>query len=418
VILWDTKGKLQAALDLHVGAPHSQIENELRRVLENDSIEVDGVGEAVILKGTVSSPIAMERAVRVADAFFPCNSDCEDGNVLNLLDVGGNQQVMIEVTMAEMSRSVSRELGTNLSGSTTTNDGTKIDIVSLVQSITKGEASGVSQVAALGSKFNMWASIANGTDSLDILVEAIEENGLAKILAEPTLIARSGESAHFLAGGEVPIPIPQSGAFGVITIEFKEFGVGVTFTPTVLGPGRIHLKLSTEVSEIDPGIGTAVQGEIVPGFKTRRASTGVELGDGESFAIAGLLGETLTERAHQFPFLGDIPVLGALFRSTSFQKNETELVMIVTPRLVKPLSSGPHPLPTDHFIEPNAFELFLLGSLEGGAMDRLWGEDEETDEASVEVPEFDEGLSTNAGVAGDAGHRVSIIDAEEVEEDL
>jgi pilus assembly protein CpaC len=419
VILWDTKGKLQAAIDLHVGAPHSQIENELRRVLANDSIEVDGVGEAVVLKGIVSDPNQMERAVRVADAFFPCGeSDCDKGRVLNLLEVGGNQQVMIEVVMAEMSRSVRRNLGTNFSGITSTNNGTQFQFFSFLQGLARMETEGLNQAMVLSDRVNLATTIINGSDQFDILMEAIQENGLAKVLAEPTVIARSGESAHFLAGGEIPIPIPQAGAIGVITIEFKEFGVGVTFTPTVLGPDRIHLKLSTEVSEPDLTLGTQVQGYVVPAFNTRRASTGIELGDGESFAVAGLLREDIREIAQELPFFGDIPVLGALFRSTQFEKNETELVMIVTPRLVKPLPPGLQPLPTDHFIEPNAAELFLLGSLEGGVIDRLRGEDGETDEASAEVPEFDEGVSTNAGVAGDAGHRVSIIDVEGVEEDL
>ncbi len=197
--------------------------------------------------------------------------------------------------------------------------------------------------------------------------DILKDRGLGKILAEPSVIARSGETASFLAGGEVPIPVAQGGAFGSITIEFKEFGVGVAFTPTVLADNRIHLQVNPEVSEPDFNIGTVVDGSAVPGFNTRRAKTGVELGDGESFAIAGLLSERMTEAAVQYPILGDIPVLGTLFRSSQYQRNETELVILVTPRLVGPIVAPENRpmLPTDTFVDPNDLEFYLLGWLQG-----------------------------------------------------
>ena len=195
--------------------------------------------------------------------------------------------------------------------------------------------------------------------------EMMERNGLAKILAEPTLVARSGESASFLVGGAVPIPVAQGGAFGSITVEYKNFGVGLSFTPTVLSPNRIHLAVNPEVSRADFTFGTEVGGTIVPGFAVRRASTSVELADGQSFMIAGLLSEEVREIAGKYPILGVLPILGSLFRSTQFLKDETELVIIVTPTLVKPLGPGPHPLPTDHFIEPSEIEFYLYGRLEG-----------------------------------------------------
>lgn len=242
-------------------------------------------------------------------------------------------------------------------------------------------------------------------------------------------MARSGEKAHFLVGGEVPIPVPQSGSIGVITIEYKEFGVGLTFTPTVMGKDRIHLAMTAEVSEPDLTLGARVGGFVVPAFTTRRAATGIELGDGQSFAVAGLLREDVKELAHRFPFIGDIPILGALFSSTRFEKNETELVMIVTPRLVKPLPPGRPELPTDHFVEPNAFEFFFLGSLEGTFAGRavdnavaLW--DRAIGTSSLAVQDRNSGDDSNSdgsielsedlgGLAGGAGHRVKMTFAQE-----
>jgi pilus assembly protein CpaC len=194
-------------------------------------------------------------------------------------------------------------------------------------------------------------------------IDALKENGLIKILAEPTLVTLNGQEAKFLAGGEFPIPVPQD--FNVVTIEFKPFGVGLSFTPTVLSNNKISMRVAPEVSELDFSIAVVLQGFVVPGLTTRRAATVIELADGQSFAIAGLLRESVRESVAKFPVLGDIPILGALFRSTAFQKNETELIIIVTPHLVKPLDMARQTLPTDQYIEPSDFEWYLLGSLEG-----------------------------------------------------
>jgi pilus assembly protein CpaC len=237
---------------------------------------------------------------------------------------------------------------------------------------------------------NLIGTFTVGADVYQFLFDVLDERGLGKILAEPTLVARSGETASFLAGGEIPIPIAQGGAFGSITIEFKEFGVGVAFTPTVLAADRIHLKVAPEVSAPDFTLATVSEGFTVPGFTTRRASTAVELGDGQSFAIAGLLRDDVSELIDQYPVLGEIPILGVLFRSSQFQKNESELVMIVTPHLVKPLPPGENHLPTDHFVEPNAFEFYLLGALEG----RIWGS-------------HGDSARETGGLIGDVGHTVA-----------
>jgi pilus assembly protein CpaC len=199
-----------------------------------------------------------------------------------------------------------------------------------------------------------------------IFIDALKERGLVKVLAEPTLITLSGKSANFLAGGEFPIPVPQPGAGATaITIEYKPFGVGLHFTPTVLSNKKISMEVSPEVSDLDFTNAITISGFVIPALATRRLSTTIELADGQSFAIAGLLKDDLREVISKYPLLGEIPILGALFRSSSFRKNETELIVIVTPHLVKPLDMANQTLPTDQFIEPNDFEFYLLGHTEG-----------------------------------------------------
>jgi pilus assembly protein CpaC len=206
-------------------------------------------------------------------------------------------------------------------------------------------------------------------------IDALKSDGLIKVLAEPTLIALSGERATFNAGGEFPVPVPQG--LGTVAIEYRKFGVSLNFTPTVLGDGRINIQVAPEVSELDFASAVQIAGFIVPGLSTRNASTVVELADGQSFAIAGLMRDTVRDVMDKFPLLGDIPVLGVLFRSKAFQKNETELIIIATPRLVKPLDHANQPLPTDFYVEPNDAEFYLTGMMEGrgpGKADRIRGE--------------------------------------------
>ncbi len=407
VVIFDPKNVPMAAIDVHVGAAYSQIEAELRRVLSTEEIQLESAGDSVVIKGSLSSAMAVERALAVARAFFPPN---EASRVVSLLEVGGHQQVMIEITIAEIKRTLRRALGTNFH-SIIGDDGTVFEFFNLLGGLTSVtdrsfafdlnsfDLLTIESVIEFSDRVNLGASgFGIGTGIYQLFFELVEENGLGKILAEPTLVARSGESASFLVGGEIPIPVAQGGAFGSITVEYKSFGVGVQFTPTVLSPDRIHLQVSPEVSEPDFTIGTTVGGVIVPGFNTRRASTAVELADGQSFAIAGLLRDDVTEIVEKYPILGDLPVLGGLFRSSQFRMEETELVMIVTARLVKPLGPGPHPLPIDHFIEPSAFEFYLLGRLEGrteaGASPRSPG-------------------GSAGGLIGPAGHRVAAWAKEE-----
>ena len=298
----------------------------------------------ITLLGKVSNNANLSRALVLANAYAP------EGKVNNLMEVGGTHQVMLEVTVAEMSRSLGKDLGIDVNFYNESGDlgATVLNQFSSNPPLVSG---------TLASAVNSFFQFSKGSATWNGFIQALQEDGLVKILSEPNLIALSGQSASFLAGGEYPIPVPDND--GTNTIEYKEYGVALQFTPFVLSPDRISIKVNTEVSELD--FSTAVQfaGFVIPGIKTRKAATTIDLGDGQSFALAGLLSENIRENVKKFPFLGDIPVLGTLFKSTSFQKNETELVIIATPRFVKTLDLQNQPLPTDAYEEPDDAEIFL-----------------------------------------------------------
>jgi pilus assembly protein CpaC len=259
-----------------------------------------------------------------------------------------------------MSRTLLRKLGVNWAyiSSSGANLG-----VSLLNNLTSFSFPGTQ---TFSSSINALFRFTGQGATWTLFIDALKEEGLLKVLAEPTLITLSGKTANFLAGGEFPIPIPQpSGVGSTITIEYKPFGVGLNFTPLVLSNKKISMQVMPEVSDLDFSNAIQISGFVVPALKTRRVSTTVELGDGQSLAIAGLLSDNVREVVSKFPLIGDIPILGALFRSTSFQKNETELIVIVTPHLVKPLDMAKQTLPTDQFIEPDELEFYLFGALEG-----------------------------------------------------
>jgi pilus assembly protein CpaC len=364
MIVWERGGEPSVILDVSVGTSFTTLERRLQAVLNTDGIQVESFGNAVALTGSVPSPVMMERAVQLASAYFVQREKGAAPAVVNALEVGGNQQVMIEVIVAEMSRSLGRRLTVNWD--TMIETGVKtFTFTNFMGDLVSLDDDPLTDALLVRSGVDFIGRFRNpGKFGISYFVEAAVDHNLAKILAKPTLISRSGQTASVLIGGEVPIPIAQGGAFGSITIEFKTFGIAVEFTPTVLGPERIHLEVAPEVSEPDFTLGTQSGGFTTPGFVTRRASTSVELGDGQSFAIAGLLKDNTAEFIEKYPGLGDIPVLGALFRSSDYRREETELVILVTPRLVRPLPEGPPPLPTDHFVDPNGFEFFLLGAME------------------------------------------------------
>ena len=264
---------------------------------------------------------------------------------MNTLSVDSPQQVMLEVRFIEVSRTAGRALGVQW------------DVVSKGVNFNTGPAMAATSATPFGS---LLGHILSGGTTADALVQALEDKGLARRLAEPNLVAMSGQTASFLAGGEFPFPIAQN--LGQVSVEFKKFGVALNFTPLVLANGMINLKIEPEVSQIDTT--TAIQTAVgpVPSLVVRRASTNVELRDGQSFAVAGLMQRMSSDSARQLPWLGNVPVLGTLFRSASFEKNETELAIIVTPHLVQPARPGQHlRVPTDATVAANDIDRFLTG---------------------------------------------------------
>lgn len=345
--LYDNNRGLIAVMDLTVSIDVEGLKARLFELMPGEDIEVRAVNGSVVLSGELSSAGAMDRALRVAERYAP-------GEVTNLTSIAGSQQVMLQVRFAEVSRNVVRELGIN----------TQV-IGSDFQLFTGDVFAGLSGISGFATGLG---TLRTGSATIDVLFDALEQKGVVKTLAEPNLIALSGDTANFLAGGEFPVPVAQtSGEPGesVVTVEFKEFGVGLAFTPTVLEDGLINIAVTPEVSRVDPTRSVTVSGFSIPGLATRRATTTVELRDGQAFAIAGLLESNFEDTVRQFPVLGDVPVLGALFRSSEFQRDETELVIIVTPQLVRPADPRNLATPADRFVPPSMPELWLLGRTEG-----------------------------------------------------
>jgi pilus assembly protein CpaC len=354
--LWKENGELFSVFDITVSPDLSQLREQLHKMLPDEQgILVMATHDHITLSGSVSSLARQSRALEIAEPYAP-------KKVVNLLQVGGAQQVMLEVRVAELERDLIRHMGINLNG---VGAGNNFGVTALNNVTSLAGPGGLSDPVAqfVTSAVNALVRFQTGSITWTSFIDALKEEDVIKVLAKPTLVAISGQEAQFLSGGEFPFPIPQ--AFGVITIQYKKFGVGLAFTPTVLSNNRISMAVSPEVSELDFNNALVIQGFTVPSITTRRATTVVDLADGQSFAIAGLLRDTVREQVQKFPFLGDIPVLGTLFRSSRFQKNQTELVIIVTPHFVKAIDTAQQTLPTDTFIEPNDWEFYLMGWTDG-----------------------------------------------------
>jgi pilus assembly protein CpaC len=360
--IWEGN-KVTEIYDLHVGFDITRLKQQLNQILpEEQELRVISGDDSLILAGRVSSAGNLAQVLSIAEAFAP------KGKIRNQVEVAGVQEVMLEVRVAEMSKRLTRSLGFNIIYRNQDEFG--IGLLNQIGTLAKGGEGNLPDAGGLGSLFvspasNLLFRFNRGSSSWTTLIDALRDDGMIKVLAEPTLIALSGQSAQFLAGGEFPVPIPQG--LGTVGIEYKKYGVELGFTPTVLSENKINIKVNPSVSELDFSTAVVLEGFIVPGLTTRSASTIVELADGQSFAIAGLLSESMRENAQKYPALGDIPILGQLFRSQNFRKNESELVIIVTPRLVKPLDPNKQILPTDFFVEPDDFEFYVLGMLEGRA---------------------------------------------------
>ena len=336
--------RLIAIVDVDITPDIGSIKAKLHEVLPNERIEVRAADQSVILGGTVSSAQAAGRAVEIAEQYAA-------KKVVNMMTVKGTQQVMLDVRIAEMDRTVAHALGIKPSVLLGTNPQLNFKTLDTVNT------------SAFASAFLNWKA---GFLSLSTLIDALEQKNLVKVLAEPNLVALSGDTASFLAGGEFPVPEVQAttGVAPTIAVVFKQFGVSLAFTPTVIDQDLINLVVNPEVSQIDPTNAVTISGFQIPGLSTRRATTTIELRDGESFAIAGLLQSNISDQVRQLPGLGELPVLGALFRDTQFQNQETELVIIVTPHLVRPVPAGALAAPTDTFVPPSTAELFFKGEVE------------------------------------------------------
>jgi pilus assembly protein CpaC len=288
--------------------------------------------------------------------------------VHNFLEIGGGQQVLLQVRFAEVSKSALRNLGVTFGGTDNVSAFTTNSISNGGNTFNIPAAAGTSALtgAVAGNLFGIGRF--KGV-TFDYFITALRTNNLLRDLAEPNLIAYSGTEASFLAGGQIAIPVPQPGNGGTtITIQYQTFGVQLKFTPNVLGNGKIRLHCAPEVSEVDPSLGTTVDGNVVPGFTDRKLENTTELADGQTLALAGLLQDNLSASATKIPYLGDVPVLGNLFRSTSYQRNETELVVMVTPRLVAPMNPDQVPLlPGEHWRYPSELGQYLVADL-GGPM--------------------------------------------------
>lgn len=354
--LWKESGELYSVFDISVTPDLSQLREQLHKILPDEKgILVTATHDHVTLSGTVSSLARQSKALEVAEPYAP-------KKVVNLLQVGGAQQVMLEVRVAEMNRDLIRRIGVNMNGVGAGNNFGVTALNNLTSLSGPGALDGPMSQFVTGA-VNALVRFQTGDITWTSFIDALKEEDVVKVLAKPTLVAVSGQEAQFLSGGEFPFPVPQ--AFGVVTIQYKKFGVGLAFTPTVLSDNRISMAVSPEVSELNFTNSLQLQGFVIPTITTRRATTVVDLADGQSFAIAGLLRDNVREQVQKFPFLGDIPVLGTLFRSSNFQKNQTELVIIVTPHFVKPLDMAQQTLPTDTFIEPNDWEFYLMGWTDG-----------------------------------------------------
>lgn len=326
-------GRLITNVEVQVTPDVAEFKERLRQILPGEGIEVRTANDGIVLSGVVSSIEKLDRALDLAARYAP-------DRVSNLMVVGGTHQVMLKVRFAEVQREVVKSLSSGFRAI-----GSDVAI-----------GSGTFVTGAGGSVLGT-GSI--GNVALEVLLQALETKDMVRTLAEPNLVALSGQEASFLAGGEYPIPVVDED--GGIAVDYKPFGVQLTFIPRVVDNGRINLELTAAVSSIDQSATVSNGGFSINAFSRRETSTTVEMMDGQSFAISGLLQDDFSDSTSSVPWLGDVPVLGALFRSASYQREQSELVVIITPHLVSPTSGEALALPTDRIRPPSERELFLFG---------------------------------------------------------
>jgi pilus assembly protein CpaC len=344
IVFVDAGGRQAGSADVAVTLDVDAIQAAFRQAFPTEQVELVPANQAVALRGSVATPAVADAMRQLARQFV-----ANDAQVVNMLRVGSEQQVLLRVRVAEVSRQVVKQLGFNSQFQTRDSD-----IVSTIGRTFAGASPTPFGTIAGQIFFNTF-------DRLRLTLEALEQTGLVKTLAEPNLTAISGENASFLVGGEFPIPVPQDA--NTITIAFKQFGIRLIFTPVVLGPSLISLKIGTEVSQLSDNGAVSLGAIRIPALSVRRAETTVELPSGGSLVIGGLLQNNINTAIEGLPALKDVPVLGALFRSTKFQRDETELVITVAPLLTRPVDSAALALPTDGFGPSNDINLFILERL-------------------------------------------------------
>ncbi len=365
MVVW-VEGGEQRVMDVAVDIELERMLASIRAAVPRADVKAYALLNSVVLTGRVPDVESAERVLEIAGVFAP-------EGVINQMRVAGTQQVLLRVTVAEVNRSASRQLGingwmagenfrdmfaaNNLGGLNPSNIGVPAGSLATANMpfVVGDDGIPITDATTLSLGFPRV--------QMQVFVQALRENGLLRILAEPNLVAINGETASFLAGGEVPIPIATDEK---IKVEFKEFGVRLNFTPAVLAEDRIRLHVAPEISEPDYTSSVTLSGIAIPGFSTRRVETVVEIGSGQTLAIGGLLNDRIRSVVRRVPGLGDVPVLGALFRSVDFEREESELVVLVTPELVDAVSPNQVTyVPGANYVAPNDFELFLVGAMEG-----------------------------------------------------
>ncbi len=381
VFIMDAEGRQIASLEVNVGRDLNVLRQTLRTTIPKGQIEVKPAGDSILLTGTVNSAGDAQQAVDIAKAFVGqaggggaggggTNAAAGfSGAVINALTIVGRDQVMLKVSVVEMARSVVKQLGVNVSGNW--------NLVNVFATAAGGYSPGIAAANTLisgiagtagpnGGTLGGTASFGNGNSSISGTLSALERAGVSRVLAEPTLVAISGESASFLVGGEIPIVINTCGSGGTVTgctptVTYKPYGISLAFTPIVLSEGRISLRVSTEVSEIDRENRDALTGS--PGFRTRRTATSIELPSGGTIMSAGLISVQSSQTISGVPGLINLPILGTLFRSRDFQRRETELMIMVTPYIAKPMEAAQVKRPDDGFVDSNDPDTVFLGRI-------------------------------------------------------
>jgi pilus assembly protein CpaC len=356
VIFFNADGKQIAAYDIEVGRDASGVRDALRKMMPGANLNIDMVGDSVVLSGTVANAADAQKVVEAAARLTG-----DINKVVNGLTINGKEQVLLKVTVAEVQRTVLKQLGVDLNGSSIAIGSNRLSFNSINPFSVQNQPISGSNAPTLEPSFNL----AKG-GSITAQLRAMEQSGVMRTLAEPNLTAISGETAKFLAGGEFPVPggnsCDQTGVCQV-QIQFKQFGVGLEFTPIVLSEGRISLKVGTEVSELSADGAVKLQNITIPALKVRRASSTVELPSGGSLALGGLLQEQTKQNINGIPALMNLPVLGPLFKSRDYQAGQTELVIIVTPYIVNPVAQRELSRPDDGFADPTDPQTVFLNQL-------------------------------------------------------